>query len=246
MRRRLFSALMVMLLTAVALSPAAGSPQPCSCGGEDRALELTTPAMTGDNANPLTPPAGELRLVIDVDKRTLTVVVDDKPWKTFPCAVGKPSTKSPVGDWAVVYKGTNWGGGFGTRWMGLNVPWGIYGIHGTNKPGSIGTAASGGCIRMTNRDVERLYPLVKIGTRVSIVGAYPKVAVNQPLSMGRSGKEVQQVQISLRDAGFVPGFTDGRFGRDTERAIKSLQSFYGLPQTGKADLNVLTLLRLRR
>lgn len=195
---------------------------------------------------PLTPPPGEMRLVVDVDKRTLTVIIDDKPWKSFPCAVGKPTTKSPVGDWAVVYKGTNWGGGFGTRWMGLNVPWGIYGIHGTNKPGSIGTAASGGCIRMFNRDIERLYPIVKVGTRVSIVGTYPKIAVNQPLSRGRSGKEVQQVQISLRDAGFMPGYTDGRFGLDTENAIKTMQQFYGLPQTGKADYNILTLLRLRR
>ena len=47
----------------------------------------------------------------------------------------------------------NWGGGFGTRWLGLNVPWGIYGIHGTNQPWSIGTQASAGCIRMFNRHV---------------------------------------------------------------------------------------------
>lgn len=192
------------------------------------------------------PPDGDLRIVIDVDKRTLTVLVDDKPFKTFPCAVGKTSTKSPIGDWAIIQKSTNWGGGFGTRWMGLNVPWGIFGIHGTNKPGSIGTAASGGCIRMFNRDVEQLYPLVKVGTRVSIVGPYPKIKVSQPLSKGKTGHEVQQVQLSLRDAGFSPGFTDGRFGNDTEKAIKEMQEFYGLMATGKADYNVLNILSIKR
>lgn len=192
------------------------------------------------------PPPGDLRIVIDVDKRTLTVLVDDKPYKTFPCAVGKSSTKSPIGDWAIIQKSTNWGGGFGTRWMGLNVPWGIFGIHGTNKPGSIGTAASHGCIRMFNRDVEQLYPLTKVGTRVSIVGPYPKIKVSQPLSKGKTGHEVQQVQLSLRDAGFSPGFTDGRFGNDTEQAIRQMQEFYGLIATGKADYNILNILSIKR
>lgn len=192
------------------------------------------------------PPPGDLRIVIDVDKRTLTVLVDDKPYKTFPCAVGKSSTKSPIGDWAIIQKSTNWGGGFGTRWMGLNVPWGIYGIHGTNKPGSIGTAASHGCIRMFNRDVEQLYPLTKVGTRVSIVGPYPKIKVSQPLNKGKTGHDVQQVQLSLRDAGFSPGFTDGRFGNDTEQAIKQMQEFYGLVATGKADYNILNILSIKR
>jgi len=199
------------------------------------------------SSTPVTaPPPGDLRIVIDVDKRTLTVLVDDKPYKTFPCAVGKSSTKSPIGDWAIIQKSTNWGGGFGTRWMGLNVPWGIFGIHGTNKPGSIGTAASHGCIRMFNRDVEQLYPLTKVGTRVSIVGPYPKIKVSQPLSKGKTGHEVQQVQLSLRDAGFSPGFTDGRFGNDTEQAIRQMQEFYGLIATGKADHNILNILSIKR
>ena len=43
-----------------------------------------------------------------------------------------------------------------------------YRIHGTNKPNSIGTAASSGCFRMANEDVEHLYAHVKIGTRVIV------------------------------------------------------------------------------
>ncbi len=41
-----------------------------------------------------------------------------------------------------------------------------YAIHGTNRPDSIGKAASYGCIRMSNRDILDLYDRVAIGTPV--------------------------------------------------------------------------------
>jgi len=50
--------------------------------------------------------------------------------------------------------------------MGLSQP--HYGIHGTNNPASIGTAASNGCIRMYNEDVNELFNLVSVGTPVTI------------------------------------------------------------------------------
>ena len=43
-----------------------------------------------------------------------------------------------------------------------------YRIHGTDKPWTIGQASSSGCIRMMNADVEELYNLTKIGTRVIV------------------------------------------------------------------------------
>lgn len=43
-----------------------------------------------------------------------------------------------------------------------------YGIHGTDKPGSIGSAASHGCIRMRNEDISQLVQLVDVGTPVYI------------------------------------------------------------------------------
>jgi lipoprotein-anchoring transpeptidase ErfK/SrfK len=41
-------------------------------------------------------------------------------------------------------------------------------IHGTNQPGSIGRAASYGCFRMHNRDVEDLFARVAVGTPVIV------------------------------------------------------------------------------
>jgi lipoprotein-anchoring transpeptidase ErfK/SrfK len=44
-----------------------------------------------------------------------------------------------------------------------------YAIHGTNRPSSIGTYASYGCIRMLNEDIVDLYEQVSVGTRVVVV-----------------------------------------------------------------------------
>jgi hypothetical protein len=52
--------------------------------------------------------------------------------------------------------------------MGLNVKG--YGIHGTNAPGSVGHATSHGCIRLRNREVERLYAMLRVGDIVEIRG----------------------------------------------------------------------------
>lgn len=42
-------------------------------------------------------------------------------------------------------------------------------IHGTNAPGSIGTAASSGCIRMLNNEVVQLYNSTPKGTKVIVM-----------------------------------------------------------------------------
>ncbi|WOC15509.1 L,D-transpeptidase [Pseudochrobactrum sp. MP213Fo] len=45
----------------------------------------------------------------------------------------------------------------------------LYRIHGTNAPSTIGRAVSSGCIRMRNQDVEELYELVPVGTKVVVL-----------------------------------------------------------------------------
>jgi lipoprotein-anchoring transpeptidase ErfK/SrfK len=44
----------------------------------------------------------------------------------------------------------------------------MYRIHGSNEPHTIGTAATSGCIRLTNEDVIDLYNRVKIGATVIV------------------------------------------------------------------------------
>jgi hypothetical protein len=43
-----------------------------------------------------------------------------------------------------------------------------YGIHGTDHPETIGQSVSHGCVRLRNEDIERLYPMVAVGTPVYI------------------------------------------------------------------------------
>jgi len=55
----------------------------------------------------------------------------------------------------------------GTRWLGFDLQG--YGIHGTVEPETIGQQVTAGCVRMVNEQVEELYTIVPIGTKVKIV-----------------------------------------------------------------------------
>lgn len=175
---------------------------------------------------------------IDIVKHTLTVYDDTKQIKQFPVGVGKSKTPSPLGEWKIVNKAVGWGNGFGTRWMGLNVPWGIYGIHGTNKPYSVGGSESHGCIRMLNRNVEELYPMIPWGTKVRIVEdgqIFPKNFKGRKLSIKSSGQDVVYLQSRLKELGVVLDNADGRFGNMTKLALKYYQVWHGLEPSGEAD-----------
>jgi len=205
------------------------------------------PASDLPAAAPMTePPEGELLLVINIETLRLTVYAGGFPHKTYPVAAGKPSTPSAVGQWRVVNKGINVGPPFGTRWMGLSVPWGIYGVHGTNNPGSIGTHASGGCIRMFNHHVEELYEWVSVGTPVHIISPHWPAVVYPSLPPGAVGLSVVFLQWQMQRLGWYRGSADGRLGEATVSAVRSLEAFYGLPVDGLADHDVLCLLDLDR
>ncbi len=192
------------------------------------------PCLT-EGKQPLT---GKVVIEIDTIKLSLTVYQDDKEVVRYPVAVGKSSTPSPLGEWKIVQKSLNWGNGFGTRWLGLNVPWGIYGIHGTNKPGSIGTYASHGCIRMFNQDVERLYPTIPMGATVRILEngkMFPQNIRPVQLKKGDSGQKVVYVQSRLKELGYIFDRADGRYGNMTELAVKYFQMWHCLEATGEMD-----------
>ena len=124
------------------------------------------------------------RIVVSIPDRKLVLVEGERIVKMYDVAVGKPSTPSPQGQYSVVNRipHPHWygpkgvvapgdGNPLGTRWLGLSVAG--YGIHGTNRPLSIGQAASHGCIRMRNRDVEELFELVQAGVTVELAGERP-------------------------------------------------------------------------
>ena len=139
-------------------------------------LILAALAITGIEAHA----QEQRRVTISIPDRKLSLYEGDQVVKTWDVAVGKPSTPSPRGTATIVsrIKNPTWygpggkvvgpgsGNPVGTRWIGLSIKG--YGIHGTNEPASIGNAASHGCIRMRNRDVEELFAMIDTGTPVEL------------------------------------------------------------------------------
>jgi lipoprotein-anchoring transpeptidase ErfK/SrfK len=118
----------------------------------------------------------------------LSFYKDLKLQKTYGIAVGQVGLETPAGLYNIQNKAINpawsvpnsdWAGDLagtvvpgGTPQNPLKARWmGIYdgaGIHGTDATGSIGTAASHGCIRMLIPDVVELYDQVPVGAPVYI------------------------------------------------------------------------------
>jgi peptidoglycan hydrolase-like protein with peptidoglycan-binding domain len=176
-------------------------------------------------------------VLIDTSNLTLTLLENGKPVSQFRVGVGRPSTPTPLGYFKVADKAA-WAGGFGTRWMGLDVPWGKYGIHGTNKPWTVGQRKSGGCIRMLNRDVEKLYAVVEVGMPVIITAGHFGVlgSARPRIEPGAKGSYVYAIQLRLAKLGYEHAGVDGVYGPATERAIMRLQRDKGLPVTGIVDV----------
>ena len=109
--------------------------------------------------------------------------------KTFPIGIGVTENTTPLGRFFIIEKALSptWfippplrekydGRKFippgpdnpiGSYWLGLSIEG--YGIHGTNFPWAIGRLVTHGCIRLYPEDITRLYPIIPIGTPVTII-----------------------------------------------------------------------------
>ena len=97
------------------------------------------------------PPPGEIKITTQIADPNYTYTPDFTPKGRKPARhIFPPGPNNPVG----------------TVWLGLSIPG--YGIHGTPLPERIGRAESHGCFRLANWNAEKLYELVKPGTRVRI------------------------------------------------------------------------------
>ena len=123
--------------------------------------------------------SGPFSAVVDLPEFQLTVYLGEHYVRTYRVGIGKESS-TPLGRLAVLGKvvnpqytapdGSLIEGGhphnpLGERWIDLGDG---YGIHGTIEPNSIGRAESRGCIRMLNADVEEVYDLLGVGSKVEI------------------------------------------------------------------------------
>lgn len=116
-------------------------------------------------------------IIINTKYNKLSFYENNKLVKRYNVATGKPSTPTPTGKTYVANKIINrpyYTGGIpggdprnplGDRWIGI-FGGSTYAMHGNNNESSIGKHISGGCIRMHNAEIRRLFPKVKIGTTV--------------------------------------------------------------------------------
>lgn len=121
-------------------------------------------------------------ILINIPARSLRLYDKDKCVAMYPVGIGTVNTKTPVGYFKVVEKVVNptWtdpddlkvvipsgeNNPLGYRWLGIG---GNYGIHGTNRPESVGHYVSNGCVRMVEADVEKVFDKVEVGTPVQII-----------------------------------------------------------------------------
>lgn len=168
-------------------------------------------------------------ILIEIEEKTLYLFDNKEIVKKYPVASGKPGYPSPIGSWKVVNKG-DWGEGFGGGWLGLNVPWGNYGIHGTTREGTIGRSASHGCIRMRKKHIKELYDIVPLGTPVIIKnGPFGPFGTGfRELTPGDRGSDVLAVQRRLKNLGYFSGDETGIYEDDLKKAIYKFQEDKGL------------------
>lgn len=184
-------------------------------------------------------------ILIEVDNKQLKLIdrENESILKVYTIATGKPNSPTPLGTFKITEK-AKWGEGFGTRWMGLNVPWGKYGIHGTNNPSSIGGNLSAGCIRMRNKDVEELYSMVKNNTIVVITnGQYGPFGQGfRELRPGDRGSDVLEVQKRLENKGYYEGSLDGIYGEAMKAGLIRYLKDNNIPLTDRIGNNIYSFL----
>ena len=134
-------------------------------------------------------PEPPLRLAVDLSQRELRVIEDGEVVRTYGVAVGRPSHPTPTGVFRtgdIVWNPswtpppTDWArnkqyqppGAAANPMQGVKIyfqaPY--YFIHGTNSPGSIGEAASHGCIRMVPDDaIELAHRIQRAGGGVPLI-----------------------------------------------------------------------------
>jgi lipoprotein-anchoring transpeptidase ErfK/SrfK len=117
----------------------------------DSTLVVSYPASIGSGENPSPEGTMEVRTAAQNPKYFY------RPDKNFQQGGNTEPLELPPGPNSPV----------GSVWIDLTKE--TYGIHGTPEPGSVGKAASHGCVRLTNWDAEELAGLVRPGTKVSFV-----------------------------------------------------------------------------
>jgi hypothetical protein len=193
-------------------------------------------------------------VLINIPAHSLRLYDNDKCIEMYPVGVGKIETKTPVGFYKVMEKIVNptWtdpadvslvipsgeDNPLGYRWIGIG---GNYGIHGTNKPSSVGHYVSNGCVRMVEADVEKVFDKVDVGTEVQII--YNRLVIDKTFD-GRvayyiypDGYNMQNLTVDFVKQG-LKGYGIADFITD-EAVAKSIELSNGQPNYVAGPVNII-------
>ncbi|MCD4780727.1 MAG: L,D-transpeptidase family protein [Candidatus Omnitrophica bacterium] len=123
---------------------------------------------------------GKFNIFVDKSQNILILKNKEDVVKVYSVSTGE-NNSTPVGDFKITTKLVDpvWFNRgvvvppespenvLGSRWLGFNIEG--YGIHGTTEPGTIGQQVTAGCVRMRDQEVEELYSIIPLGTRIKIV-----------------------------------------------------------------------------
>ena len=169
-------------LTRIRTRYLAGHPDRLVCTGLiERANRITGYIHPGDQ---LRIPTEPVSVIVDLDSRWTLYRHGSEVVAAWEVGIGRPGEETITGEFVVGTKSTNpmWTkigqdpipfgdprNPLGTRWIGWNRERPTsYGFHGTTDPHSIGQAASDGCIRLRNEDVEELFEILPVGAPIFV------------------------------------------------------------------------------
>jgi len=156
------------------------NPQLQICTGLIAAVNQTSTYLQPDQV--LRIPTEPVHTEVYIAARWVLYLHGDEVVSAWPCAVGREGHETPPGKYraGVKQEKPSWmRPGFapvpygdpenplGTRWISWDGRKG-YGFHGTWEPETVGSAASDGCIRMHNEDVERLFEILPQGAEIDV------------------------------------------------------------------------------
>lgn len=160
----------------------------------------------------------------------------------FPVATGKNvgnkrkvgDMKTPEGEFSVcqIQKASYWEHDFGDGKGSIKGAYGNWfirlltpphkgiGIHGTHAPESIGSRATEGCIRLNNKHLDSLKPMVKVGMKVTILPAQADIDADAILD----GKSVATTPAQATPVSSHPAEVKSLHSKTTQSSTTAKQS----------------------
>lgn len=196
---------------------------------------LNSDSVLKDDAEPII--SSEMQrntsIFADLKKDKLYLISEGRVFKTYSIGNQSGKTPSPTGEWKVSSKSTI-GRDMKTKWIGINTPWGKYGIHNGGKSFRLVNNPDYGAVYLENNDMEELFNVIVPGTKIAIYDGSdlnPFLMERKLLKPGDRGGDVYKIQKKLKQKGYYKGYLDGVYNAEMKSAVHEFQNQNKLPKS---------------